>query len=64
MWCLVSRVLVSAAEGQLIYNAVLVSGVQQSDSVIYIYSFSYSFSSYYTILNIVPMLRGRNLLFI
>ena len=37
MWCLVSRVLVSAAEVQLIYNAVLVSGVQQIDSVIYIY---------------------------
>ena len=41
----------------LIYNIVLVSGVQQSDSVIYAYlSFFRSFSliGYYKILNIVP----------
>ena len=30
-------------EIRLIYNVVIVSGVQQSDSVIYIYSFSDSF---------------------
>ena len=46
-------------EVQLIYSVVLVSGIQQSDSVmhtyIYIYSFSYSsIMVYYRILNIVP----------
>ena len=30
-------------EVYLIYNVVLISAIQQSDSVIYIYSFSYSF---------------------
>ena len=30
-------------EGQLIYNITFTSGIQQSDSVIYIYSFSDSF---------------------
>ena len=41
-------------EVQLIYNFVLISTVQQSDSVIYIF-FSYSFSTvaYHRILNIV-----------
>ena len=45
-------------EVQLIYNAVLVSGVQQSASVIHIYLFFFRFFSiignYYKILNIVP----------
>ena len=38
-------------------NVVLVSGVQQSDSVMYIYVFFFIFFSiivYYKILNIVP----------
>ena len=41
----------------LIYNVVLDSGVQQSDSVIFIYIFFFRFFSiigYYKILNIVP----------
>ena len=44
-------------EVQLIYNVVLVSGAQQSDSVIHIYLFFFRFFSiigYYRILNIVP----------
>ena len=48
-------------EVQLIYNIVLVSGVQQGDSVLYIYVcvyiFFFRFSSiigYYKTLNIVP----------
>ena len=48
----------SVLKVQLIYNAMLVSGIQQSYSVIYIYiySFSYSFPImvYHRILNIVP----------
>ena len=42
---------------QLIYNVVLISGIQQSDSCIYIYIFFFRFFSiinYYKILNIVP----------
>ena len=42
---------------ELLYNVVLVSGVQQSDSVIYIYIFFFRFffiTGYYKILNIVP----------
>ena len=40
---------------ELIYNIVLVSGVQQSDSVIYICFFRlFSIIGYYKILNIVP----------
>ena len=44
-------------EVQLIYNIVLVSGVQHSDSVIHIYIFffrSFSLICYYKILSIVP----------
>ena len=44
-------------EVQLIYNVVLVSGVQQSDSVIHIYTFFFIFFSimvYRRMLNIVP----------
>ena len=44
-------------EVQLIYNIVLVSGIQQSDSVIHMYIFFFRFFSiidYYKILNIVP----------
>ena len=44
-------------EVYLIYNVLLVSGIQQSDSVIHIYlSFIRFFSiiGYYKILNIVP----------
>ena len=41
---------------QLIYNVVLFSGLQKSDSVIYIYKLSQFFSiiGYNTILNIIP----------
>ena len=42
---------------QLIYNVVLISGIQQSDSLIYTYIFFSRFSSivdYCKILNIVP----------
>ena len=42
---------------QLIYNVVLISGIQQSDSHIYTYIFFFRFSSivdYHKILNIVP----------
>ena len=39
----------------LIYNIVLVSGVQQSDSILYMYFFRlFSIMGYYKILNIVP----------
>ena len=39
----------------LIYNVVLISTVQQSDSVIHIYFISVFFSiAYYRILNILP----------
>ena len=45
----------------LIYNVVLVSGIQQNDSVIHIYMYIYIFFfrffsiiGYYKILNIVP----------
>ena len=42
-------------EVQLIYNVVLVSGVQHSDSVVYIFFFIFFFiMAYYRILNIVP----------
>ena len=48
-------------EVQLIYNVVLVSGIQQSDSVISIHTYVYiflfqilSFIGYYKILYIVP----------
>ena len=44
-------------EVQLIYNVVLISAVQQSDSVIHIYTFFFIFFSimvYHRILNIVP----------
>ena len=43
-------------EVQLTYNVVLVSGIQQSDSVLYIYILFFRFFSitdYYKILNIV-----------
>ena len=45
---------------ELIYNIVLVSGVQQSESVIYLYTHIYNFFrlfsiiDYYKILNIIP----------
>ena len=41
---------------QLIYNVVLISVVQQSDSVIHMHSFCYFFSItvYHRILNVVP----------
>lgn len=50
-WCLVCHLLLpilfidyfNVIEVQLIYSAVLISVVQQSDSVIHIYPFSYSF---------------------
>ena len=54
-------------ELQLIDNVVLVSGVQQSDSVIHTYIFFFRFLSiiyYYKILNIVHVLYCRSLLFI
>ena len=44
-------------EGLLIYNVVLISAVQQSDSVIHIYTFFFIFFSimlYPRVLNIVP----------
>ena len=45
-------------EVQLIYNVVLISAVQQSDSVIHIYTFFFkillSIMVYHSILNIVP----------
>ena len=43
-------------EIQLVYNIVLVSGIQQSDSVIHIHNLFRLFSiiSYYKILNILP----------
>ena len=52
----------------MIYNVVLVSGVQQSDSVIYIHIFIlfqiFSIMVYHRILNIVlPVLYSRTLLF-
>ena len=53
--------LIYFTEVQLIHNVVLISAVQQSDSVIHIYiyiyihSFSYSFPLvYHRILDIVP----------
>ena len=49
--------LIYFIEVELIYNVVVVSGLQQSDSVIHIYTFSFIFFSimaYYRILNIVP----------
>ena len=44
-------------EVQLIYNVVLVSGVQQNDSVIHTYTFFFIFFSimvYHRIVNVVP----------
>ena len=44
-------------EVQLIYNVVLISTIQQSDSVVHIYTFFFIFFSimvYHRILNIVP----------
>ena len=44
-------------EVELIYNVVLISAVQQSDSVIHTYTFFFIFSSimvFLRILNIVP----------
>ena len=42
-------------EVELIYHVVLVSGIKQSDSVIYIYFFRlFSIIGYYKILNVVP----------
>ena len=41
-------------EVELIYNVVLVSGVQQNNSVLHIYCFIFSIMVYYKILNIVP----------
>ena len=37
----------------MVYNAVLVSGIEQSDSYIYFFKFL-SITVYYKILNIVP----------
>ena len=67
-------------EVQLIYSVVLVSGVQQIDSVLYVYIYthiymyvhihiyilfrSFSIMVYYKVLNIVPVLYNRTLLFI
>ena len=40
---------------QLIYNIVLISAIQKSDSVLHIYFFKFfSIMIYYMILNIVP----------
>ena len=51
-----SKILKKKIEVQLIYNVVLVPGVQQSDSVIYTILFFIFFYMmiYYRILNIVP----------
>ena len=49
--------------GQLINKIELVSGVQQSDSAIHIYVFFFVID-YYKIVNIVPVLYSRTLLFI
>ena len=48
--------LIYFIEVQLIYNVVLISAVQQIDSVIYIYIYFIFFSImvYHRILNIVP----------
>ena len=50
-------------EIQLIYNILLISDVQQSNSVIYIYSFSYSFPLWFITGYWIefPVLYGRNL---
>ena len=45
------------SEVQLIYNVVLISAIQQSDSVIHTYIFFFIFFSitvYHRVLNIVP----------
>ena len=47
----------------LIYDIELISAVQQSDSAIYIYIFFF-IMAYHRILNIVPLLYSRPLLFI
>ena len=49
---------------QLIYNIVLVSGVQQSDSVIHVFFRLFSIIGYYKTLNTVPVLYSKSLLFI
>ena len=49
--------LVTKPPPQLTYNVVLISGIQQSDSLRYIHIFFFRFFSivdYYRILNIVP----------
>ena len=54
-------------EVELVYNVVLISGVQQSDSVIHICTFFFIFFSvmvHHRILNIVPCAISRTLLFI
>ena len=50
-------------EEYLIYSVVLVSVVQQSDSAIHIYVFFFVID-YYKIVNVVPVLYSRTLLFI
>ena len=53
-------------EVQLIYNFVLASGVQQSDSDIHIYTFFFIFFSimvYHRILNIVPCAIQQDIVF-
>ena len=69
------RVYISSSffvEVELIYNVVFISAVKQSVSVVYIYKYTYIYSffrffsiiGYYKILNIVPWLYSRSLLFI
>ena len=51
----------------LIYNVVLISAVQHSDSVIHIYTFFFTLFSimvYPRLLNIVPLLIFQNTLFV
>ena len=54
---MVSDFLVSFIEVQLIYNVVLISAIQQSDSVIHICTFFLNIPfhvAYHRLLNIVP----------
>ena len=52
-------------EVQVIYNTVLVSGVQWSDSITHILFYTlFSIMCYYKILNLVPVLYSKSLLFI
>ena len=46
---------------ELIYNVVLVSGVQQSDSVIHIFFLFFSIMVYLGILNIIPCVMQLDL---